>query len=109
MSDHVVTVRLSLSQAEFLQANLSLLAANTRQAMTRPGLEAERHMALGCRAIVLENTEDAIRSAMVEMPDRNRTGARDGEVVSRRQPRRHAQISDGSAAHLMARSAFLGG
>jgi hypothetical protein len=82
MSDNVVTVRLSRSQAAFLQANLSKLAALTRQAMARPGLDTERHMALGSRAIVLEYTEDAVRSALLEVPNDNRNSTRDEEVAS---------------------------
>ncbi len=80
MSDDVVIVRLSRNQAAFLQANLSLLATTTRHAMSQPGLKPERHMALGSRALVLESTEDAVRSAMLEVPNGTRKNPR-GEVV----------------------------
>jgi hypothetical protein len=83
MSDNVVTVRLSRDQAAFLQANLSMMATTTRQAMARPGLEPERHMALGSRAIVLERTEDAVRSAMLEAPENTRKSARGAETIVR--------------------------
>ncbi len=69
MSNGVVVLRLSRTQAAFLQVNLFQLATTTRQAMARPGLELERHMALASRASVLESTEDAVRSAMLEVPD----------------------------------------
>jgi hypothetical protein len=72
MSDDVITVRLPQKHAAFLQANLSLLATTTRQAMMRPGLEAERRTALGSRATLLETIEDAVRGAMVEVPERAR-------------------------------------
>lgn len=81
MSDDVVTVRLSRNQAAFLQANLSLLATTTRQAMSRPGLEPQRHLALGSRAIALESTEDAVRSAMMEGPVNPRKSTRNGAVA----------------------------
>jgi|ERR1700710_2713883 hypothetical protein len=90
MSDNVVTVRLSRDQAAFLQANLSLLAATTRQAMSRPGLEHERHMALGSRAIALESTEDAVRSAMLDLPNATRKSARGVEMVGGPHARREA-------------------
>jgi hypothetical protein len=76
MSDDVITVRLPQKHAAFLQANLSLLATTTRQAMTRPGLEAERRTALGSRATLLETIEDAVRGAMVEVPERARKSPR---------------------------------
>ena len=47
MSNDIITVRLPQNHAAFLQANLALLANTTRQAMTRPGLAAERRTALG--------------------------------------------------------------
>jgi hypothetical protein len=85
MSDDVITVRLPQKHAAFLQANLSLLASTTRQAMARPGIEAERRTALGSRAFLLETIEDAVRGAMVELPERMRRSARGMEVV--RMPR----------------------
>jgi hypothetical protein len=83
MSNDIVTVRLPRRHAAFLQANLAVLATTTRQAMTRPGLEAERRVALGSRASLLETIEDAIRSAMLEMPQTTRRSARGVEVVAR--------------------------
>lgn len=74
MSDDVVTVRLSQKHAAFLQANLAALATTTRQAMTRPGIEAERRAALGNRATLLERIEDAVHGAMLE-PGATRKGA----------------------------------
>ncbi|HBK04909.1 MAG TPA: hypothetical protein DDZ81_03485 [Acetobacteraceae bacterium] len=73
MSDDVVTVRLSQKHAAFLQANLAVLATTTRQAMMRPGLEAERRTALGHRATLLERIEDAVHGAMLE-PGGSRKG-----------------------------------
>jgi hypothetical protein len=84
MSDDVITVRMSKKHAAFLQANLSFLASSTRQAMTRPGIEVERRSALGSRASLLENIEDAVRSAMLEMPLSTRKSARGVEAVARR-------------------------
>jgi hypothetical protein len=84
MSDDVITVRLPQKHAAFLQANLSLLASTTRQAMTRPGIEAGRRTALGSRASLLETIEDAVRGAMLEMPNTTRKSARGVEVVARR-------------------------
>jgi hypothetical protein len=84
MSDDVITVRLPQKHAAFLQANLSVLAATTRQAMTRPGIESGRRTALGSRASLLETIEDAVRSAMLEMPNTTRKSARGVEVVARR-------------------------
>jgi hypothetical protein len=37
--------------------------------MARPGLEFERRIALATRASVLESIEDAVRSAMLEVPN----------------------------------------
>jgi hypothetical protein len=90
MSDDVVTVRLSRNQAAFLQANLSMLATTTRQAMSRPGLEPQRHLALGSRAIALESTEDAVRSAMLEVAGNTRKSARNGELAAH--PQVHRQV-----------------
>jgi len=84
MSDDIITVRLPQKHAAFLQANLSVLAATTRQAMTRPGIEAGRRIALGSRASLLETIEDAVRGAMLEMPNTTRKSARGVEVVARR-------------------------
>jgi hypothetical protein len=86
MSDDVITVRLPQKHAAFLQANLSLLATTTRQAMDRPGIEAERRTALGSRACLLETIEDAVRGAMVEVPERMRRSARGMEVVRTPRP-----------------------
>jgi hypothetical protein len=82
MSDKVATIRLSRSQAVFLQGNLSLLATTTRQAMARPRLEPERHLALGSRAFVLESIEDAVRSAMMDVPNTTRKSAHGVEAVT---------------------------
>jgi hypothetical protein len=68
MSVDVITVRLPRGHAEFLRANVAALATTTRQAMTGPGLKAERRTALGSRASLLESIEDAVRGAMLEMP-----------------------------------------
>jgi hypothetical protein len=84
MSSDIITVRLPQKHAAFLQANLALLAATTRQAMMRPGLQAERRTALGSRATVLETIEDAVRGALVEVPQSTRKSARGVEVVTRR-------------------------
>ncbi len=84
MSDDVITVRLPQKHAAFLQANLSYLATTTRQAMTRPGIEAERRTALGSRASLLETIEDAVRGAMLEVPHSTRKSARGVEAVARR-------------------------
>jgi hypothetical protein len=83
LSDRIVALRLSPKQAAFLQANLSQLAVTTRQAMTRPGLDPERHTALARRAVVLEITDDAVRSAMLEVPNRTRRSARGVESSAR--------------------------
>jgi hypothetical protein len=104
MSDHVVTVRLSPSQAAFLQANLALMATNTRQAMARPGLEPERHMALTSRALVLERTEDAVRGAMLDVPGNTRKSDRNGEPVARPHARGQVQEFGRSPAGATARS-----
>jgi hypothetical protein len=84
MSDDVITVRLPQKHAAFLQANLALLATATRQAMTRPWLKAERRTALGSRALLLDSIEDAVRGAMLEMPQSTRGSARGVEMVARR-------------------------
>ena len=84
MSNDVITVRLPQKHAAFLQANLAVLATTTRQAMTRPGLESARRTALGSRATLLETIEDAVRSAMLEVPQNTRRSARGVEMVARR-------------------------
>jgi len=84
MTDDIITVRLPQKHAAFLQANLSVLASSTRQAMTRPGLEADRRTALNSRASLLETIEDAVRGAMLETPHTTRKSARGVEVVARR-------------------------
>jgi hypothetical protein len=76
LSNSIVSLSLSRNQASFLQANLSQLALNTRQAMTQTGLERERHMALTRRAVVLEMMDDAVRSALLEVPNSTRKSAR---------------------------------
>ena len=73
MPDDVVTVRLSKQHAAFLKANLAVLATTTRQAMSRPGIEAERRAALGNRATLLERIEDAVHGAILE-PGTTRKG-----------------------------------
>jgi hypothetical protein len=87
MSDDVITVRLPQKHAAFLQANLALLATTTRQAMTRPGLEAGRRTALGSRASLLETIEDAVRGAMLEVPQ-ERPWCRGRRPQGRLNPRR---------------------
>jgi hypothetical protein len=84
MSDDVITVRLPQKHAAFLQANLSFLATSTRQAMMRPGIEAARRTELNSRASLLEMIEDAVRGAMLELPQSTRKSARGIEVVARR-------------------------
>jgi hypothetical protein len=84
MSDDVITVRLPRGHAAFLQANLAVLATTTREAMTRPGLKVERRTALGSRAFLLENIEDAVRGAMLEVPQSTRESARGVETATRR-------------------------
>ncbi|MEA2740141.1 MAG: hypothetical protein QOH05_3448 [Acetobacteraceae bacterium] len=81
MSTDIITVRLSHKNAAFLQANLTALATATRQAMTRPGLEAGRRAALGSRACLLETIEDAVHSALLELPQETRKGA--GQTAGR--------------------------
>jgi hypothetical protein len=83
MSNDVITVRLPQKHAAFLQANLAVLATTTRQAMTRPGLEAERRVALGTRASLLETIEDAVHGAMLEQP---RDPSKSGRRTENRQP-----------------------
>jgi hypothetical protein len=80
MSDGTITVRISQKNAAFLQANLSALATATRQAMTRPGLELARRSALGTRAVLLETIEDAVRGALVEVPQPARKTGRVAEI-----------------------------
>jgi hypothetical protein len=84
MSDDVITVRLPQKHAAFLQANLSFLATSTREAMMRPGIEASRRSALNSRAALLETIEDAVRGALLELPQATRKSARGVEVVARR-------------------------
>jgi hypothetical protein len=91
MSDGTITVRISQKHATFLQANLSALATATRQAMTRPGLEAARRSALGGRAVLLETIEDAIRGALVEVPQAPRKISRAPEIAGRADAQRPAQ------------------
>ncbi len=76
MSNNVVELRISRDQAAFLQANLTWMAMTTRRAMTQPGLPPERHTALSRRAFVLESADDAVRSAMLEVPNSTRKSAR---------------------------------
>ena len=83
MSDDIVTLCLPRLQASFLQANLSLLATNTRAAMTRPGLDLERHEALNRRALILELIDDAVRSALLDVPKSTRKSARGVESMAR--------------------------
>lgn len=83
MNDEIVLVRLSRNQASFLQANLSLLASSTRQAMTRPGIEMERRQALVSRAAVLEKIEDTVLSAMLDAPEKVRRSNRGVESTPR--------------------------
>jgi hypothetical protein len=83
MSDGTITVRISQKHATFLQANLAALATATRQAMTRPGLEAGRRTTLGSRAVLLETIEDAVRGALVEVPQALRKTGRSPESAVR--------------------------
>jgi hypothetical protein len=76
LSNNVVELRISRDQAAFLQANLNWMAMTTRRAMTQPGLAPERHTALSRRASVLESADDAVRSAMLEVPNSARKSAR---------------------------------
>ncbi len=87
MADDIINVRLPRAQALFLQANLSVLAANTRQAMTRPGIDPERRQALGCRAALLERIEDSVLGAMLDGSDETRRSNRGVEMGPR--TRRH--------------------
>jgi hypothetical protein len=91
MSNDIVTVRMSREQAAFLRANLALLARTTRDAMSRPGLEPDRRVALGSRASLLERTEDAVCSAMLEVPTGTRKTSGSGTVATRQSPTRLAQ------------------
>jgi hypothetical protein len=81
MSDGIITVRITQKHATFLQANLAALASATRQAMTRPGLEAARRTTLGSRAVLLETIEDAVRGALVEVPQGARKSGRGPELA----------------------------
>ncbi len=83
MSNCVVELRISRDQAAFLQANLNCMAMTTRRAMTQPGMEPERHAALIRRAFVLESADDAVRSAMLEVPNSTRKSARGVESLGR--------------------------
>jgi hypothetical protein len=103
MPDDVVTVRLSRNQAAFLQANLSVLAATTRQAMARPRMEPDRHMALGSRAIVLEIIEDVIRSAMLDVPNHMRKNEPDEDAVAQPNGQRHGRVFDRASAGVTTR------
>jgi hypothetical protein len=76
LSDGFVALHLSRNQAAFLQVSLYRLAITTRQAMAQPGLDPERHKALVHRAVVLEITDDAVRGAMLEVPNSTRKSAR---------------------------------
>lgn len=87
MTDEIVNVRMPRAQASFLQANLSLLASNTRQAMTRPGIESGRRKALGDRAVLLERIEDAVFGAMLDGPEKSRKTNPKIELVTH--PRDH--------------------
>jgi hypothetical protein len=82
VSDAIGTLSLSRNQAAFLQTVLSRLATTTRQAMTGPGLDPKRHGALLSRAVVLEIIDDAVRSAMLELPNSTRKSACGVEVVA---------------------------
>jgi hypothetical protein len=83
VNDDIVLIRLSRTQASFLQANLSLLASSTRQAMARPGINMERRQALVSRAAVLERIEDTVQSAMLDGPEKGRRGNRGIEAPPR--------------------------
>jgi hypothetical protein len=91
MSNDVITVRLPSKHAAFLQANLSMLATTTRQAMTRPGLDAERRAALSNRACLLEAIEDAVHSALIEPQDDSRKST--GQLDSRRPFQTYSRLS----------------
>jgi hypothetical protein len=91
MSDGIITVRISQKHATFLQANLAALATATRQAMTQHGLEAARRTTLGSRAVLLETIEDAVRGALVEVPQAARKTGRGAETTVRTEDRRQPQ------------------
>jgi hypothetical protein len=91
MSNDVITVRLPSKHAAFLQANLSVLATTTRQAMARPGLEAERRAALSSRACLLEIIEDAVHSALIEPQEDLRKSSR--EMDSRHPFQTYSRLS----------------
>lgn len=91
MSDGIITVRISQKHATFLQVNLAALATATRQAMTRPGLEAARRTTLGSRAVLLETIEDAVRGALVEVPQAARKTDRGAEMAIRTDNQRPPQ------------------
>lgn len=80
-SDKIITVRLHRRHAGYLQAKLVSLAMATRQAATRPRLTEERRTALPCRELLLESLEDAVRDAMLEVPQSARESARGADLV----------------------------
>jgi hypothetical protein len=84
MLQGVITVRLPREHAAFLQENLAVLATTTRQAMTRPGLKTDWRAALGSRAFLLESIDDAVRSAMLEVPRSTRGSPHSVETGARR-------------------------
>jgi hypothetical protein len=65
MSNEIVTVRLRRDHAQFLEANLALMADRTRAAMRSGALREERRAGLYQRAILLEHLDDALRMALL--------------------------------------------
>jgi hypothetical protein len=81
MPDKIITVRLHQRHAAYLHAKLALLAMATRQAVTRPWLTEEQRTALRCQELLLESLEDAVRDALLEVPQSARESARCAELV----------------------------
>jgi hypothetical protein len=65
MPDDRIAVRLRRDHAKFLEANLTLLAEQTRVAMMPTDLPTERRASLYRRAVLLEHIEDAVRGALL--------------------------------------------
>jgi hypothetical protein len=60
-----IAVRLRRDHAKFLEANLTLLAEQTRMAMMPTDLSKERRATFYQRAVLLEHIEDAVRGALL--------------------------------------------
>jgi hypothetical protein len=65
MADDRIAVRLRRDHAKFLEANLTILAEQTRVAMMPPDLSKEQRARLYRRAVLLEHIEDAVRGALL--------------------------------------------